>query len=193
MEEREKRGVAVGSLGWRVSTARRGRGGLAFPALRWVPTGKSSFPHLWNTAISARIIGWAPTSLHSSLRRWVPRLSWERCSATQLGSTGWRVRRAKRRRFSSAGIPAGRGERGEWGVLAGLQGLASGLDDSGRKKKKEIEPDDSERTVRFIRFAGWTFGLADPILGRPLFRSNWPDWTGIVAGRRSAWPVRSGF
>nr|CAN76667.1 hypothetical protein VITISV_025951 [Vitis vinifera] len=105
-----------------------------------------------------------------------------------LGSTGWRVRRAKRRRFSSAGIPAGRGERGEWGVLAGLQGLASGLDDSGRKKKKEIEPDDSERTVRFIRFAGWTFGLADPILGRPLFRSNWPDWTGIVAGRRSDWP-----
>ena len=32
MEEREKRGVAVGSLGGRVSVARRGRGGLAFPA-----------------------------------------------------------------------------------------------------------------------------------------------------------------
>ena len=119
--------------------------------------------------------------------------SWERCSATQLGSTGWRVRRAKRRRFSSAGIPAGGGEHWGWGVLAGLRGLASGLDDNGRKKKKEIKPDDSERTVRFIRFVGWTFGLADPILGRPLFRSNWLDWTGIVAGRRSDWPVRSGF
>ena len=141
----EKRGVAVGSLGGRVSVARRGRGGLAFPALGWVPTSKSSLPPFWNVVVSTRIIGWAPTSSHSSSRLWAPRLSWERCSATQLGSTSWRVRRlrsskwvlvGKKRRFSSARVIAGRGKCRGWGVLAGSRGLAGEDDDSGRKKNK---------------------------------------------------------
>ena len=106
--EEGRRGGCNGVAGRRgFPAAGWGEGGVAFPARGWVSTGKSPLPPLWNAVVFARIIAWAPTSSHSSPRRWAQQLSWERCSAprlTQLGSTDWHVRWLQ----SSKWVPAGK-------------------------------------------------------------------------------------
>ena len=130
MEERDKRGVAMGSLGGG-GFQQHGVGGrgLAFPAgvgSGWQIVGPASLKRrriCQNHWLSL-------TSSHSS-----PRLSWEGCSATHLGSTGWRVRRL----WSSKWVRAGK----KWKVFqcggsSGVAGvLPAGTTTVGGEKKKK--------------------------------------------------------
>ena len=152
---REKRGLQWGRREKGDFQQRgEGRGGWLFRRGGWVPAGKSPLPPLWNAVVSARIIAWAPTSSHSSPRRWAQQLSWERCSAprlTQLGSTDWHVRwlqsskwvpaGKKGKVFQRGGSSRGRKVRGVGG-FSGVAGvLPTGTTIVGGKKK--VQPDGS--------------------------------------------------
>ena len=159
---REKRGCngVAGRRG--VSVARHGRGGLAFPA--WgVGSGGQIFspaslkrcriyqnhwlsPNFFTfflaTVSSAAFVG---KMLYNSVG-----FNWLACPvATELeiGSGG-----QKREGFPTRGGGFQRGRR----VLPAGTTTVEG--------KKKVESDDSEKTVRFIRFTGRTTGLAGPIL-----------------------------
>ena len=82
---------------------------------------------------------------------------------------------AKREGFPARGLQQEEESAGAGGFQQGHEVLPARTMIVGGKKIKEVEPDDLEKTIWFIRFSRSNSGLTT-------FRSNWSDRTGIVVG-----------